>query len=201
MDLLPGCSVPAHPWGRFLFVLQPRGRSQRSSPRRSRLLQTGCPAYLLTTATPPAHGSAARFCLHPDRRVSRQFMAGILHDLEGIFVYMDDILLVTPDEGSHRQLRHKLFHSRRKQGLAVHPNKCLFGQFILTFLGHEVTSNCIFPLPDWVKAVWEFPRLQDRTSLQEFLGLLNQYYRFLSCAAHLLFPLNSTLRKHAGPFY
>ncbi len=130
----------------------------------------------------------------------QRFMDSILHDMEGIFVYMDDILVATPDEGSHRHLLRKLFRRLREHGLAVNPAKCQFGKATLQFLGHEVASTGISPLPDRVKAVREFPQPQSKQSLMEFLGLLNYYHRFIPRAAHLLYPLNAALRKDAGPF-
>ncbi len=97
-------------------------------------------------------------------------------------------------------LRHVFWHLR-EHGLAVHPSKCKFGHSTLTFLGHAVSASGICPLTDRVQAVQEFPRPKDKTALQEFLGLLNYYHRFVPWAAHILHSLHGALRKSAGPFH
>ena len=130
----------------------------------------------------------------------QRLMDVVLRDLSGVFVYLDDILVASPDEASHRHLLRQVFRRLREHGLAVHPSKCKFGHSTLTFLGHAVGAAGICPLTDRVQAVQEFPRPKDKTALQEFLGLLNYYHRFVPRAAHILHPLHGALRKSAGPF-
>ena len=130
----------------------------------------------------------------------QRLMDTVLRDIPCIFVYLDDILIATPDEASHRRALRQLFGRLREHGLAVNASKCVFGQAELTFLGHRITANGIAPLPDRVQAIEKFPTPTDKTSLQEFLGLLNYYHRFLPNAAHLLSPLHAMLKKEAGPF-
>jgi len=125
----------------------------------------------------------------------------VLWGLEGVFVYLDDILVATRDETSHRHLLWHLFGWLEEHGLAVHSNKCDLGKTECTFLGHQVSPTGIKPLPNRVQAIWDFPSPRDRTSLQEFLGLINYYHRFLPRVARILAPLNTSLPKSAGSFF
>ncbi|CAI5658052.1 unnamed protein product [Oreochromis niloticus] len=52
----------------------------------------------------------------------------------------------------------------------------------------------VVPLPDRVQAVSAFPRPTSVKALQEFLGMINFYNRFLPRAAHLLQPLYAALK-------
>lgn len=131
----------------------------------------------------------------------QRMMDTILSDMDGVFVYMDDILVASEDEPSHRHLLRQLFRRLQDHSLAVHPGKCEFGQPSLQFLGHRVSAEGISPLPERVEALRAFPVPKDKTSLQEFLGLLNYYHRFIPQAAHVLQPLHASLRKTAGPFH
>ncbi|MED5317644.1 MAG: ribonuclease H family protein, partial [Bacteroidota bacterium] len=50
------------------------------------------------------------------------------------------------------------------------------------------------PLPDKVKAIADFPQPTNLKALQEFLGMLNYYHRFLPHVAETLIPLHDALR-------
>ena len=130
----------------------------------------------------------------------QRLMHSVLRNIDGIFVYIDDILVASKDEESHQNKLRELFSCLRDNGLAVNADKCVFGVPSLTFLGHQVDSEGVRPLPKRVAAVRDFPAPKDKSSLQEFLGLINYYHRFIPHAAHVLQPLNAALRKSAGPF-
>ena len=130
----------------------------------------------------------------------QRLMHSVLRNIDGIFVYIDDILVASKDEESHRKKLREVFTCLRENGLAVNADKCLFGVPSLSFLGHQVDSEGVRPLPKRVAAVREFPVPKDKSSLQEFLGLVNYYHRFIPHAAHVLQPLHAALKKSAGPF-
>lgn len=62
------------------------------------------------------------------------------------------------------------------------------------FLGHLISSQGAVPLPSKVQAVADFPRPIVLKVLQEFLGRVNLYNRFLPHAAQLLQTLYRALR-------
>ncbi|GBN54786.1 Transposon Tf2-9 polyprotein [Araneus ventricosus] len=68
-------------------------------------------------------------------------------------------------------------------------DECTFGVPTLEFLGFQVCSSGIKPLPDRVDAILKFPRPSTITQLRRFLGMLNYYRRFIRQAAHILAPL------------
>ncbi len=133
-------------------------------------------------------------------QMSQRMMDSILHDLEDVYVYLDDILVASKDSASHCQALCRLFRRLNDHGLAVHPSKCQFAQAQLTFLGHRVTAAGIAPLPERVEAINKFPAPMSKTGLQEFLGMINYYHRFLPRAAHIMSPLYAALKKSASPF-
>ncbi|KAK7877067.1 hypothetical protein WMY93_032222 [Mugilogobius chulae] len=65
---------------------------------------------------------------------------------------------------------------------------------VIEFLGHRVSPQGAFPLPAKVEAVSLFPRPLSVKPLQEFLGMVNFYNRFIPRAAHLMHPLYEALR-------
>lgn len=128
------------------------------------------------------------------------FMDQIVASWDSVFVYVDDVLVSTATLEQHNQVLEALFKRFREHGLAVNADKCLFAVSSITFLGHVLSSNGLLLIPDRVKAVAEFPQPSSIEQLQEFLGLLNYYRRFVPHAADILQPLTSLLKKSAGPF-
>jgi hypothetical protein len=70
----------------------------------------------------------------------------------------------------------------------------MFAVTSVKFLGHMVSESGIKPLPRHVTAIQEFPQPTDIKQLQQFLGLVNFYRRFLPSVAKTLKPLTDLLR-------
>ena len=64
--------------------------------------------------------------------------------------YIDDILVYSPDPDMHRRDLKEFFDHLSAHGLVVRPEKCIFGQAKVRFLGLEVSSNRVRPTPDEV---------------------------------------------------
>ena len=109
----------------------------------------------------------------------QRLMDRVFAGLPFIFVYLDNILVVSPDHASHPHHLHEVLCRLRENGLTINPKKSVFGQEEVKFLGHQVAASGIRPLPGHVEAVVQFPRLSTRLDLQRFLGLVNFYRWFL----------------------
>lgn len=124
----------------------------------------------------------------------QRLMDSVLRDMPFLFVYLDDILVASASADDHLTHLRQLFGRLSEHGLIINPAKCEFGQSAITFLGHHVTPQGAVPLPAKVEAVAGFPRPLTMKSLQEFLGMVNFYNRFLPHAAQLMRPLYDALR-------
>ena len=88
----------------------------------------------------------------------------------------------------------------RSAGLILNLPKCTFGCSSVDFLGHLVSSQGIRPLAPEVEALHSHPQPNTIKDLQQFLGLLNFYRRFLPYVAKVLAPLTEALKGFpAGP--
>ena len=85
-------------------------------------------------------------------------------DLQGIFVYLDDILVASSTPADHIQHLTALLHRLKDYGLVVNKEKCLLGKSAIEFLGHLATGDGIKPLKKRVQADLDFER--PRTSKQ-----------------------------------
>ncbi len=135
----------------------------------------------------------------------QRLMDTVTADLDFVFVYLDDILLASSNKKEHREHLRKLFQKLSEYGLVNNPKKCVFGKTELSFLGHKVTTSGVMPSPDKVKAITNFPRPSNVKELQEFIGMVNFYHRFVPKAAEALrtpLPLHATGQaQQANPDY
>ena len=64
----------------------------------------------------------------------QRLMGKVCHGLEAVFVYMDDILVASSDEVSHKLHLSQLFERFRDHGLVINVTKCQFGLSSIDFL-------------------------------------------------------------------
>ena len=124
----------------------------------------------------------------------QRLMDSVLRDLPFLFVYLDDILVASTSKTEHLAHLRILFERLSQHGLIINPAKCQFGLTTIDFLGHRVTKGGAVPLPSKVDAISNFPRPVTVRSLQEFLGMVNFYHRFIPRAAAIMCPLHEALR-------
>ncbi len=94
----------------------------------------------------------------------------------------------------HEKDVEEVFRCLRSAGLVINGEKCKFAVREVQFLGHHVTEEGIWPLPDRVAAVQDHPKPSTVRQLQVFLGVVNFYHRFVPAAAKILRPLMDSLK-------
>ena len=119
----------------------------------------------------------------------QRLMDVVCQGLDFVFVYLDDILVAGDTRAQHDRNLKLLFERLAKYGLILNLAKCRFACTELNFLGHHINAEGISPLPERVDAIVKFPRPTTTKGLQEFLGLINFYRRFICGAASILAPL------------
>ncbi|KAI3375471.1 hypothetical protein L3Q82_003803 [Scortum barcoo] len=108
-----------------------------------------------------------------------------------VFVYLDDILIFSPDPATH-QLHVRLVLSRLLENkLFVKAEKCEFHASSVAFLGFIVSPNCIKMDPEKVSAVANWPPLTSRKKVQQFLGFANFYRKFIRNFSAVAAPLHA----------
>jgi len=123
----------------------------------------------------------------------QRMMDGILGDLPFCACYVDDILIFSGDPNEHLQHLRVVLKRLHNNGLVVRQDKCQFGATSVEFLGHKISPTGVSPLPSKVDAVSRFPPPTTIKGLQEFVGMVNYYHRFLSKIAHIMEPLYNSL--------
>ena len=119
----------------------------------------------------------------PSRKQGLSNVLPLLGNLPYCFVYIDDILVFSPDLSSHIQHLRDVLELCRAHGLTIGLGKCEFAIAETEFLGHRLTSSGLHPLPKHTFAIRDFSPPSDKPGLQWFLKMINFYQRFLWNAA------------------
>lgn len=135
------------------------------------------------------------FGLRNASQTFQRFMHEVLRDVEGCFSYVDDILLYSQDEESHKQVLKQVLQRLDKYGLAVNINKCEFAQSEIEFLGYTVTSEGISPTKEHIEVISNYKKPENIQELRRFLGMLNFYRESLPQQAQFQHELNKYLHN------
>ena len=69
------------------------------------------------------------------------------------FVYIDDLLIASPDEETHLAHLRQLFARHEDYGIQINVEKSLLDVSSLDFLGYSISSTGIIPLPSKCEAI------------------------------------------------
>jgi hypothetical protein len=124
----------------------------------------------------------------------QRFMDSLLKHLPFVFCYLDDIIIASNCLEEHIEHLRQIFTILQENGLQINPAKCVLAAAAVEFLGHIVDQDGVRPLQGHVQAISDFPPPQDVKQLQQFLGMVSFYRRFLPGIARTLQPLTDALK-------
>ena len=115
----------------------------------------------------------------------------VIQDLDGVYAYLDDLLVVSDSWEDHMNKLKQLFHRLAEAGLTINLSKSVFGQGQVEYLGHLVGGGWTRPKQANVEAMLAFPKPTNRKSLLRFLGMVGYYRRFCSNFSTIAEPLTN----------
>ena len=127
------------------------------------------------------------------QKTFQRFIDHVTRGLDFVLVYLDDLLVTSPDHCMHKKHLKILFTRLAEYGIIIGPDKCQFGTTELSFLGHHVSAAGISPLASAVDAIVNFVRPEKQRALSRYLGMINYYHRFIPNCADKLTLLNQLL--------
>ncbi len=90
---------------------------------------------------------------------------------KGLFVYLDDLIVVSKDLDIHYQQLFLAFQKLTQPGLKAKLTKCEFLKSRIEFLGHLVDGEGIHTVDSKITAVQKFPTPTSVEKVRSFLGL------------------------------
>ena len=115
-------------------------------------------------------------------------MEQILLKLPGIGCYITDILVTGKNDREHLSHLEAVLKCLKEQGLTVKKKKYHFLQLSVVYLGKVISRESIKTFKIKAKAILKVNPLTDCTQLRSFLGMVNNYSKFLKCLADLSSP-------------
>ena len=127
----------------------------------------------------------------------QRVMEAVLHGFswKHCLIYMDNILIFSQDFDSHLVHLREVFDRLSQAGLKLRPDKCKFAARKIHYLGHVVSKEGIFPDPDKISAVFEYPTPQNVKEVKTFLGLSSYYRKFIEGYPAISTPLYKLCKK------
>ena len=106
-----------------------------------------------------------------------------------VAVYMDDILIFTQTHEEHTRVVREVLHILRENNLFLKPEKCVFHQPEVEYLGLIVGNRQARMDPAKVAAIRDWPAPTKKQELQRFLGFCNFYRHFIKDYSKIAKPL------------
>jgi hypothetical protein len=114
-----------------------------------------------------------------------------------VFVYLDDIIVVSSSFDAHLRHLKKVFNRLRDANLRLNPEKCHFCRTELRYLGHIINRDGIHTDPEKVRAVAHWPAPTTVRKVRQFLGMASWYRRFVENFSTIAAPLARLTGKKA----
>lgn len=129
--------------------------------------------------------------------IFQEIMNNIFGGLEGVAIYLDDILVYAPDKATLARRLKAVKTIAKANNLTLNQEKCVDEATSVEFLGALLSSDGCKPLPEKVNAIRDFPTPRTYGQLREFIGLVNYIAKHLWNISTIMAPLREPLTGDA----
>ncbi|EER05709.1 retrovirus polyprotein, putative [Perkinsus marinus ATCC 50983] len=119
------------------------------------------------------------FGLHSACGTFQDLMDRLLGDLPYVKVYLDDVLIFSPDLETHAKHLDEVFRRLAEANLTLNAAKFKFAGDGVKYLGHYFDQFGMHPDPARVQAIAEWTPPRTVSEVRSFLGLVNYYRTFI----------------------
>lgn len=127
-------------------------------------------------------------------KIFQRKMLETLEGLEGVEVFMDDILVYGATMEEHDTRLDKVLCRIESAGLKLNKEKCSLRQSQLRFLGHLIDHSGVRPDPEKVGAISQLPPSQNVQDLKRVLGMVNYLGKYIPALATVGQPMYELLK-------
>lgn len=132
--------------------------------------------------------------------IFQRVMCDMLNGIEGVIVYIDDIVVAGTTIEQHDARLAKVLSVLRENNATLNKEKCISGVKQLQILGYSVSAAGISPSDDKISAIRDFRKPETREEVRSFLGLINFVGQFIPQLSTRTEPLRRFLRGDVDTF-
>ena len=127
-----------------------------------------------------------------------------LKDLEGVEVYVDDIVIFSDTWEEHLKRLEQVLFRLKEANFIVNLSNSDFVKPKVIYLGHVVGHGVVTPFKTKVKSIIDYPIPENKKSLMRFLGIAGYYRKFCKNfsedvrSAPLTEPLKKGMKYHCS---
>lgn len=112
-----------------------------------------------------------------------------------VFVYLDDLLIVSSTFDDHLKLLSEVAHHLRSAGLTLNIAKCKWCLKEVKYLGYVIGNGVIKTDSDKISAIRDLPPPKSIREVRRFMGLASWYRRFIDNFSALTSPISDLTKK------
>jgi len=101
------------------------------------------------------HWITSPMCLLPCTNSFQRLMEGVLHDIQNVLVYIDDLLVHSITHEKHLEVLDQVLARLHKNHLKINLEKCMLENKEVSYLGFALTPDGIKPGKNKLKVVIE----------------------------------------------
>ncbi|XP_043212819.1 uncharacterized protein LOC122376896 [Amphibalanus amphitrite] len=125
----------------------------------------------------------------------QRVMDQLFRQVSCVFVYLDDVLIFSPDAEQHHKDLQTVLGILHRHRLRISLDKCDFFKPQVVYLGHTVSAEGLRPPDAKIEEIADLPTPPDSTALRRFLGMVGFFRRMIPHFAEIVHPLTE-LMKH-----
>ena len=125
-----------------------------------------------------------------------EVMHKLLGGIQGVFTYVDDILVVGSNKDEHDRRIKAVLEVLSAHNVIVNKRKCTIGAKELKFLGHILDQEGVKPDPSKLKSIFEAPKPVNAMEVSSFLGMVAYYSKFVKNFSTVVAPLYELIKKN-----
>lgn len=136
--------------------------------------------------------------ISPSPEIYQRAVSELFHDIDGVEIIMDDILIHAPTIELHNNRLRRVLERCREKNLRLNPGKTKLCASEIEYVGHKLTADGVKISDDKVKAVLEMPEPSCIEHVRTLIGMVTYTCKFLPHLSATTEPLRQLIKDSAS---
>jgi len=122
-------------------------------------------------------------------------MRKVLHGLENVDTYVDDVIIHSENWKEHIKTLRMVLKRLKDANITIKPSKCTFGVKTIEFIGHTIENGEVKPNGSNISKIQNASPPTTKKQVQSFLGLTGYYREYIPQYSSIAAPLTDLTKK------